>query len=181
MLISLWLPIVLCTAVLFLLSFLFWAVSPHHKPDVRQWPDEEALLEFVRRSDAQPQQYMFPLIAEADYKNPDAIERYNNGPWGMLVLWPAKSNMAMNMIKTVTLLLVITCTVAYVGLLTLPAGTSFAGVFHVIGIVAVLAHTTGGMLNEVWFSKPLRAKAMNALDGVVYGLVTALLMAWLWP
>ena len=181
MLFSLWLPILVCTVALYLLSFVFWVVLPHHKPDVRKWPDEDALLHFVRGGGAAPGQYMFPLIEQEDCKKPEAIERYQQGPWGMVVLWPTQPNMAMNMVKTILLFLIITTLVGYVGALTLAPGTAFGSVFQVIGLTAVLAHTTGGMLNEVWFTKPLRARLMNLLDGIVYGVVTGLIFAWLWP
>ncbi len=40
-LIGLWLPILITTVVLFFASFLAWVISPHHKPDIRRWPDED--------------------------------------------------------------------------------------------------------------------------------------------
>ena len=59
-LIDLWLPVVVITPVLFIASFLAWVVLPHHKPDIRRWPDEDRLLEFVRQSGAEPGEYLFP-------------------------------------------------------------------------------------------------------------------------
>ncbi|MDX1625483.1 MAG: hypothetical protein R3323_03115 [Wenzhouxiangellaceae bacterium] len=180
-LITLWLPIVVTTIVLFLASFLFWAVSPHHKPDVRKWPDEDRLLAFIRESGAEPGQYVFPLIQPEEMKQDAAQRRYREGPWGQIVLWSSQPNMPMNMVKTVLLFLVVTVLVAYLGALALPAGASFGDVFQVVGTAAILAHTTGGMLNEIWFSKPLRAKITNALDGIAYGVLTGVIFGWLWP
>lgn len=180
-LISLWLPIVVTTAVLFIASFLAWVVLPHHKPDYKRWPDEDALMRFVSESGAAPGEYLFPLIDQKDLKEDWAMGRYDRGPWGMVNVWPAKPNMAANMIKTVLFFLVVTVLVGYVGQAALPAGAAFGEVFRVVGVTAMLAHTTGGMCREIWFTRPLRAKIMDALDGIVFGLLTGLVFALLWP
>ncbi|NEZ03140.1 hypothetical protein G4Y73_03120 [Wenzhouxiangella sp. XN201] len=180
-LIGLWLPIVITTVVLFFASFLAWAISPHHKPDVRKWPDEDRLLEFIRASDAPPGEYLFPMIDEKDMKEDWAKQRYAAGPWGMVNVWPAQPNMGANMVKTVLFFLIVTIVIAHLGTLTLPAGASFERVFHIVGLIAVLAHTTGGICREIWFTRPLRAKVMDVVDGVVYGLITGLTFALMWP
>ena len=74
-----------------------------------------------------------------------------------------------------------TVLVAYAGQAALPAGAAFAEVFRVVGVTAILAHTTGGICREIWFTRPLRAKLMDAIDGGVFGLLTGLLFALMWP
>lgn len=61
MLLSLWLPILVTMIVLFFTSFLTWVVLPHHKPDLKRWPDEDKLLAFIRESEASAGDYLFPL------------------------------------------------------------------------------------------------------------------------
>lgn len=180
-LLSLWLPILVTTVVLFFASFLAWVVLPHHKPDIKSWPDEGALLRFVRDSGVSPGEYMFPLIDQKDLKEEWAVRRYEEGPWGMVNIWPAKPNMGANMIKTVLFFLAVTILVAYVGLAALPAGAAFGEVFRIVGVTAILAHTTGGICREIWFTRPLRAKLMDALDGIVFGLLTGVIFALMWP
>ncbi|NBB92021.1 MAG: hypothetical protein GVY32_02510 [Gammaproteobacteria bacterium] len=180
-LLSLWLPILVTTIVLFFASFLAWVVLPHHKPDYRRWPDEDALMRFVRESGAAPGEYLFPLIDQKDLKEDWAKGRYDAGPWGMVNVWPAKPNMGANLLKTVLFFLVVTSLVALVAWPALGAGAGSAEVFHIVGLTAILAHTTGGMCREIWFTRPLRAKLMDALDGVAFGLLTGLVFALLWP
>jgi hypothetical protein len=115
MLLQLWLPILVTTVVLFFTSFLAWVVLPHHKPDVRRWPSEDALLDFIRSSGGQPGEYLFPLIDEKDMKEDWAKKRYADGPWGMVNVWAQQPNMGLNMVKTVLFFLVVSILVGYVG------------------------------------------------------------------
>lgn len=181
MLLQLWLPILLATVVLFFASFLAWVVLPHHKPDVRRWPDEDALLEFIRNSGAEAGEYLFPLIDEKHMKEEWAQQRYAAGPWGVINVWSQQPNMALNMVKTVLFFLVVTVLVGYVGASALPAGAGFGQVFQVVGTTAILAHTAGGVCREIWFTRPARAKLMDCFDGLAFGIITGVIFALLWP
>ncbi len=181
MLMQLWLPILVATVVLFFASFLAWVVLPHHKPDVRRWPDEDELLKFVRDSGAEAGEYLFPLIDEKDMKEPWARKRYAEGPWGVVNVWAKQPEMGLNMVKTVLFFLVVTVLVGYVGANALPAGASFGAVFQIVGTTAILAHTAGGVCREIWFTRPARAKLMDFLDGLVFGILTGVIFALLWP
>jgi hypothetical protein len=181
MLLSLWLPILIITVALFFASFLAWAVLPHHKPDLRKWPDEERLRAFVRESGAAPGEYLFPLVHDHEMKDPEAVKRYDTPPWGMVNVWPDKPSMGGNMVKTVLFFFVVTVLVGYVGAAALPAGATMGEVFRVLGTTAILAHTAGGVCREIWFTRPLRAKLMDAIDGLVYGVITGLVFALMWP
>jgi hypothetical protein len=178
---SLWLPIIVVPIVLFFASFLAWAILPHHKPDWKKWPDEDALLKAVRESGAEPGLYLFPNIPECDMKNPDNQKLYARGPWGVVSVWPSKPNMGRNMALTVLYFFVVTFFIAYLASVALPAGASFARVLQVVGTAGLLAYCAGGILQEIWFTVPLRAKVMNLLDGISYGLITAVLFGLLWP
>lgn len=175
-----WLPVVLTTVVLFFASFLAWVVLPHHKPDVRRWPDEDRLLDFIRQSNAETGHYLFPLIADKDMNEDWAKERYARGPWGTMTLWPAQPRMGRNMALTVVYFFVVSTVIAFTGNLALPQDAPFLEVFQLVGLVALLAYTSGGVLREIWFTRPLRAKLMDFIDGVVFALITASLFAWLW-
>lgn len=181
MLLSLWLPILVGAVVLFFASFLAWAILPHHKPDVKYLPDEDALFALLKVQNVEPGQYMFPRCEHADAKNPEMLARYKAGPWGLLRVWPSEVNMGKNLAATFTLFLIITAVIGYLAGVALPRGAEFIDVFAFTAIAGVLAHTAGGMLGEVWFTKPLRAKVMDFVDGVVYGLLTGLIFALLWP
>jgi len=181
LLMELWLPVLVVTIVLFFASFLAWAVSPHHKPDVRRWPDEERLLVFIRESGAAPGEYLFPLVDQEAMKTERGQELYAQGPWGMIRVWSSQPSMARNMVATVVYFLVVSILIAYVGAMGLPRGADFGQVFQIVGTTAVLAYCAGGVLNQIWFTRPLRGKLMNALDGLVYAVITGILFGLMWP
>lgn len=181
MLLSLWLPIVITTVALFFASFLAWNVLPHHKPDLRTWPEEERLLQFIRDSGAPAGEYPFPMCTLEELKHEAGRQRLATGPWGMVNVWPAPPPMGRNMVMTVLFFLVVTVLVAYVGSVAVPAGATLAQVFQVVGVTAILAHSTGGICREIWFTRPLRAKLMDLIDGIAYGAITGLVFGLLWP
>lgn len=181
LLLSLWLPILVCTVVLFFASFAAWALSPHHKPDLKKLPDEDALFAALKQQNVAPGQYMFPMLEHKDFKDPAMVERYNAGPWGMLRVWPAKAHTGKNIATTIVAFFIITLVIAYLASLALPAGSEFITVFRFTATAGVLAHTAGSVVAEVWLTKPVRAKLTDLLDGVVYGLLTGLIFALLWP
>lgn len=180
-LISLWLPIVVSAVVLFFASFVAWTVLPHHKPDIRRWPDEDRLLAFIRESGAAPGDYMFPLCQGEDMKSEEGQRRYAAGPWGMVRVYPGQPSMGRNLVITFVFFLVVSLLVAWVGASGLAPGAAFGEVMRVVGVTAILAYTTGGIMYDVWFARPVRAILMDILDGIVYGLISGAIFALMWP
>ena len=46
---------------------------------------------------------------------------------------------------------------------------------------SVLGYAFGGIGHNVWFIRSGHQFATNLIDGIVYGVVTGLIFAWLWP
>ena len=55
---SLWLPILLSGALVWIASLIAWAVLPYHKSDYRKIPDEEVLLAALQPQDLPPGHYV---------------------------------------------------------------------------------------------------------------------------
>lgn len=180
---ELWLPIVITTVVTFFLSFLAWAILPHHQKDVAFCPEQDDLLDFVRRSNIKPGRYMFPNCADRkDWKDPAVVETYNKGPWGVIDIWPNRPSMGRNMLLTVLSFFVVTIFVAYLTRLANPlGGEDFSDVFQVAATAAALAYILGGLPEGIWFGKRTRHFLTDAFDGAMYALATGLVFAWLWP
>ena len=181
-LLALWLPILVCSIVLWFASFIAWAVSPHHKPDYIKHPDEEKLLEFVRSSNAKPgQQYLFPHAEHSELKDEAVIARYKAGPWGVLNIWPGEPNMGANMVKTFLFFVVTSFFIAYLTQLALDPGEGFSKVFQISGTAGILAYCFAPTANDIWFEKPKRAVLMNWIDGIIFGLLTGVVFGMMWP
>ncbi len=71
--------------------------------------------------------------------------------------------------------------VAYLAGRTLPEGTGFQHVFRVAGTIAVAAYTAALLPGSIWWGRPWSHTLKDMADGAVYGLLTAVTFAWLWP
>lgn len=180
--IELWLPILIVSVATFFLSFLFWAILPHHKKDVAFCPSQEQILAFVRDSGIEPGRYMFPNCADSkDWRDPEVVETFNTGPWGIIDIWTSKPSMGRNMLLTVSYFFIVSIFVAYLTRLANPLGASFVDVFQVATTAAFLAHVLGGSPEGIWFGKRARFFLTDAFDGILYSLATGLIFAAMWP
>jgi hypothetical protein len=176
---ELWLPIVLSSVAVFFASYIAWTISPHHKGDVKPVSDEAGLLNAVRN--IPPGKYMFPWCDPKARNDPEAKKRFEVGPHGTLLVWPGPPNMARNLVVTFIFYLVVGVFVAYVGSAALDRGAPYLSVFRITGTAAVMAYCLGLIPHAIWFGRPARSVAMDILDGIVYGLLTAGFFGWLWP
>jgi len=180
--ISLWLPILLSTLGVFIASFLLWAVLPLHKPESRKLPDEGRAMETLRSMSVKPGMYMFPYCGDKDSMNaPDFQDKKEKGPHGYVLIWSGWPNMGRNLALTFIIQLLISGLVAYIATLALEPGAAFLDVFQVTMSAAILGYVFGGLCNDIWFGKPVRAIATHIFDAIVYSLITAFIFSAMWP
>lgn len=191
----LWLPIVLSGVFVWITSAVAWMAIGHHKKDRDAIPGgrEQDLMDTIERLKIGPGNYGFP-----DFCQHDALPRkermealkalYDRHPQGVLRVW-APANMGANMAATLAFYLVTSTVIGYLGWVALPhgpmeggaGGASFLHVFRVLGTAGVLAYCFASFPNDLWFQKKRRAMVMDWLDGIVFGLITGAVFAWLWP
>ena len=175
---ALWLPIILCTVVLFFASFAAWVILPHHFSDKKKLADEDAVMNLVRELKIPPGNYMFPYAeSKQDQASKEFQEKYAAGPTGLLDVYQPV-NMPMNMLWTVVFFLITSIFIGYIPFVACPPGTEFMKVFRIAGTIGVLTHASSGVLNGIWFRKRL---VTDIIDGVVFGLLLGLIFAFLWP
>ena len=93
-LLELWLPVLLSAVAVFFASFVAWTILPHHKKDWRRLPDHDAFADAVKKLEIPPGQYLYPNVAtNAEMKEEAYQQRFKDGPWGTLSIWPAAPNM----------------------------------------------------------------------------------------
>ena len=179
-LIDLWLPILIGTFVLFMLSFIFWAVLPHHFGDHKKVPNEDALMDFLRSQNIPAGNYIYPCPDKAsEQHSKENVEKYTTGPRGLLDVYEMP-NMPLNMAKTIGYFFVSVTTIGYITHVACQPGAAevdFMRVFRVAGTISILTYATSNVLHRVWFRKRVWTEI---LDGVVYGLVLGLIFASFW-
>jgi len=178
---ALWLPILLSAVAVFIASNILWMALPFwHRGDYATLPNEKAALDAVR--DAKSGQYMIPRINYGKL-TPEQREEAMKGPMGLLVLRNPASQFSFPaaLVSYLVYTLVISILVAYIAAATLRPGTPYLEVFRIVGTAGILAYSFGSVADSIWYGKPWSITVKNIIDGVIYGLLTAVIFGWLWP
>ncbi|MCR9075114.1 MAG: hypothetical protein NXI07_03665 [bacterium] len=181
-LVDLWLPIIIATVSVFFASSIIWMLLPYHKKDIQFLPNEEELTAKVSEMNIKPGLYMFPNCQNAkDYKSEAYLAKWEAGPWGIITVQPGQPNFGMNLLKTFLAYLVITIFVAYITAASTRGGADYLAVFQVAGAAGVLGHCMGGLAGDFFLGKPTRFIITGFIDGVIFALITAGVIASMWP
>jgi hypothetical protein len=180
-LLSLWSPILLSTVGVFLAGNLVWIVLRYHKSDWKELPDEDAVREVLRGT--KPGSYSVPFCAEFRQRdNPAWQAKYEEGPVLIFNVFPRGPVSSLKpLVQWMSYCLVISTLVAYIAGTALSAGAPFMKVFQVTATVAVLAYSGSSALGSIWYGQPWTRTFKDVVDGIIYGHLTAVIFAWLWP
>jgi hypothetical protein len=179
-LVALWLPILLSAVFVFVVSSVIHMMLPIHKNDYVQLPDEDPVLEAMRGK-VPPGQYRFPHVGSMkEFGTPEVQAKFQRGPVGTMVIVPG-IQMGKALAQWFVLSIVLGVFTAYLTGLALPAGADGMRVFRIAGTVAVLGHSFSCVHDSIWKGISWFTTVKYALDGLVYGAVTAATFAWLWP
>src|SRR5258706_1503931 len=87
---SLWLPILLSSVIVFLVSSIIHMALPWHKSDYPKVPNEDKVMEALRPFAIPPGDYMIPRPASAqDMRSPEFLEKRRKGPGMVLTVLPS--------------------------------------------------------------------------------------------
>jgi len=176
----LWLPILVATVVLWILSFVAWVVSSHHFGDFKRLDAEDDIMDLLKQEQVPAGNYMFPYSgSKQEQGSKEYAERYAQGPRGTLNIYDMP-NMGLNMALTILYFLVTVMTIAYITEVACPIGDAsndFMRVFRFAGTVGVLTYASSPILHRIWFKAKMWT---DILDGAVYGTALGLIFALLW-
>ncbi|MCC6396901.1 MAG: hypothetical protein IT282_07765, partial [Bacteroidetes bacterium] len=89
---SLWLPILLSAVFVFVVSSLIHMVFGYHANDYRKLPDEDGVIDALKKFNIPAGQYMFPRANSMKEMNaPEFQEKVKRGPNAILTIWPGGS------------------------------------------------------------------------------------------
>ncbi len=71
--------------------------------------------------------------------------------------------------------------VAYAAGGALPAGTPYLRVFRLAALTAFAGYAFAVWQMSIWYRRAWSTTIKSTVDGLIYGLVTAGIFAWLWP
>jgi hypothetical protein len=178
---ALWLPILLSTIAVFIVSSLIWAVIQYHNSDWKRLADEESARTALKG--APPGQYAIPYAADNAAKADEAWQaRYKEGPVAMITVVPhGEPAMGKQLVQWFAWCLLISIFVGYIAGTTLSAGSEYLKVFQITSTTAILAYGGGAGMNMIWFGATGSKTIKDLLDALVYGLVTGGIFGSLWP
>ena len=180
---SLWLPILLSSAAVFVASFITHMVLTYHRSDFQGMPGEEGVREAIRKAGVKPGTYMFPHCENpSELKNPEVLKKWEQGPVGMMYILPSgPPAMGKSLVQWFVYSLVVGFLVAYVTGRTLAAGTEYLQVLRVAGTVAFLAYAGAEPVMSIWKGQRWSTTAKNIFDDFIYAMLTGGVFGWLWP
>jgi len=182
-LLALWLPILLSAVFVFIASSIIHMTPLWHKGDYPPVPNEDALRDAVRPLAIPPGDYMVPrALSGAEMRSPAFIEKMKQGPVLMLTVLPnGPMGMAQNLILWFIYSVVVSIFAAYVAGSALPPGAEYLSVFRFAGVTAFVGYSLALWQLTIWYKRSLSSSIKGTLDGLIYALLTAGTLGWLWP
>jgi hypothetical protein len=180
---SLWLPILLSSVLVFLISSLIHMLFKYHDSDYKALPDEGKLMDELRRLNIPAGDYIFPRPADNKEMNSKEFQaRSRTGPSGILTIFSGGSmNMAPSLVQWFVYTLLVGIFAAYVAGRALEPGAYYLSVFRFTGVTAFAGYSLALMQQSIWYKKDWNATLKSMFDGLIYALLTAGVFGWLWP
>lgn len=179
---QLWLPILIATICVFFASSIIWMLLPYHKPDIKFIPNESDFDEAIGKLNIAPGFYMYPNCQNSKEMKSEAFAaRWKSGPWGTINVLEKQPNFGMNLLKTFIAYGVITTMVAYLAGIALGPGADYMDVFRVVATAGILGHCMGALAGAFFLGTPTRFIVTSFIDGVIFALITAGILASMWP
>jgi hypothetical protein len=180
---ALWLPILLSSVIVFVVSSIIHTVLPWHKKDYIKMPNEDKVMDALRPLAIPPGDYMVPRPASSqDMRSPEFIEKVKKGPVMVVTVMPnGPVNMAQNLVLWFLYIAVVSLLAAYVAGRALPTGTAYLHVFRFAGTTAFIGYSVALWQMSIWYRRAWSTTIKANVDGLIYALLTAGTFGWLWP
>ena len=180
---ALWVPIVLSAVIVFVVSSIIHMTLPYHRTDFGRIPDEDRVMEELRKFNLPPGDYVMPRAgSHKEMGTPEFIEKMKRGP--VMVFTVIKSgppSMAANLVLWFLYCIVVGVFAAYIAGRALGPGAHYPAVFRFAGCTAFIGHSLALWQGTIWFKRSWKTTLKSTIDGLIYGLLTGGTFGWLWP
>jgi hypothetical protein len=180
---SLWLPILVSAVIVFVASSIVHMVLPFHRGDLKTVPREDEVMTALRAFKIPPGDYAVPHPASMkDMRSPAFLEKRAKGPVLFMTVVPeGPMSMGPSLIQWFLFSVVVNLFAAYVASRALGPGAPYLDVFRFAGTTAFLGYSMGFVPQSIWYRRSWVTTIKSMIDGLLYGLLTAGTLGWLWP
>lgn len=181
---SLWIPIVVSALLVFVASSAIHMLLPYHKNDFQKLPDEDGVLDALRRFEIPPGDYVLPHAGSTEAMKSDEYRgKVERGPVAFMTVVGPKAvfDMTTSLTQWFLYTVIVGIFAAYVGGRTLGVGATYADVFRLTGTVAFACYSMALMQRSIWYKQRWSTTGKSMFDGLIYALLTAGTFGWLWP
>src|SRR5450759_824171 len=179
----LWLPILLSSVIVFIVSSIIHMLSPWHKSDYPKLVEEDKLMDALRPLNIPPGDYMIPRpSSRQDMRSPEFMEKMKKGPVMVFTIWAhGQTQMGMTFVLWFLYSAIVGLFAAYVTGRALPFGQTYLHVFRFAGATAFLGYSAALWQLSIWYHRAWSTTIKATIDGLIYALLTAGVFGWLWP
>jgi hypothetical protein len=180
---SLWLPILLSAVIVFVVSSIIHMVLGYHRSDFRKAPDEDGVMDALRKLDIPPGDYAVPCAGGPEgMRSPEFIEKMKKGPVAHITILASEDlSITKSLILWFLYSIVVGVSAAYISGHALKPGAHYLEVFRFAGCTAFLGYSLALLQNSIWLKRAWSTTLKSMFDGLVYAALTAGVFGWLWP
>ena len=181
---SLWMPILLSAALVFVVSSIIHMFLTYHQNDFTQVPDEDKVMDALRPFAIPAGDYVIPYAGGAENMRSEAFrEKVEKGPVLFMTMMEPGGLFDMRASLTLWFLysVVVGALAAYLAGWLLAPGAPYMDVFRLTGTVAFVAYAMALPQRSIWYKQKWSSTMKSMFDGLLYALVTAGIFGWLWP
>lgn len=180
---TLWLPILLSSILVFVVSSIIHMASPWHKTDYPKLPNEDQVMDALRPLAISPGDYMMPRpTSMADMKSAEFKAKVERGPRVLMtVMPPATMSMSRELVMWFVYLIVVGIFTAYITAHALASGAPFLEIVRFAGTISFLAYAAALWQLSIWYRRSWGITIKATVDSLIYALLTGVTFAYLWP
>ncbi len=179
---SLWLPILLSSVGVFVLSSLIHMISPWHKGDYAAVPDQDRVMDTLRSLSIPPGDYMIPRPASrADMSSPEFRDKVKKGPNWIVTVMRENGSMSGALIGWFIYTLAVSVITGIVAMAGASPDFHPHRIFHFALLTAFTGYAVALWQMSIWYHRKWSTTVKATVDGVIYAVATAAIFAHMWP
>jgi hypothetical protein len=180
---TLWLPVLVSAAAVWIASAIAWMMLPYHKSDWAGFADEPGIADALRKQKAAPGMYLIPFFADMKGRStPEGMKKYQDGPVAMITVVPnGAPAMGKSLVLYFAFCVFVSFLTAYVARHTLSSTTPHPFVFRITGACAIGFYGLAHVPDSIWMGRPWSYTVKAVVDAIAYGVITGVVFMLLWP